>query len=144
MDIHKQGSCVAKMKGFPLMGIIFIVMLFFVYRTTDFQYQWTQHSSMASKRLKHLPHRASEPRSDLELKPPWSMSSSKVDVPGAHNLLAMPVGIKQKDNVDKIAQKFLSENFTIILFHYDGNVSGWWDLAWTKTAIHIVAHNQTK
>ncbi|VFQ58913.1 unnamed protein product [Cuscuta campestris] len=56
----------------------------------------------------------------------------------------MPVGIKQKDNVDKIAQKFLSENFTIILFHYDGNVSGWWDLAWTKTAIHIVAHNQTK
>nr|GMC83826.1 Phosphate import ATP-binding protein like [Ipomoea batatas] len=68
----------------------------------------------------------------------------QVNVTGYHNLLAIPVGIKQKDNVDEIIQKFLSENFTIILFHYDGNVDGWWDLAWSKEAIHIVAHSQTK
>ncbi|KAL6992631.1 hypothetical protein U1Q18_010743, partial [Sarracenia purpurea var. burkii] len=35
-------------------------------------------------------------------------------------------------------------NFTIILFHYDGNVDGWWDLEWSKNAAHIVAQNQTK
>jgi hypothetical protein len=60
------------------------------------------------------------------------------------NLLAMPVGIKQKRNVNAIVQKFLPENFTIILFHYDGNVDGWWDLDWNNKAIHIVAQNQTK
>ncbi|GFY91819.1 lysine ketoglutarate reductase trans-splicing-like protein [Actinidia rufa] len=31
-----------------------------------------------------------------------------------------------------------------MLFHYDGNVDGWWDLSWSKKAIHIVAQNQTK
>lgn len=40
--------------------------------------------------------------------------------------------------------QFLLENFTIILFHYDGNVDGWWDLEWSKKAIHIVGFNQTK
>lgn len=29
----------------------------------------------------------------------------QVNVKGYHNLLAIPVGIKQKDNVDKIIQK---------------------------------------
>ncbi|KAI7982828.1 hypothetical protein LOK49_LG15G00024 [Camellia lanceoleosa] len=45
--------------------------------------------------------------SDLELKPLWSTSSSreKVDVSSSHNLLAIPVGIKQKSNVDVIVQK---------------------------------------
>ncbi|KAF9613166.1 hypothetical protein IFM89_005937, partial [Coptis chinensis] len=39
---------------------------------------------------------------------------------------------------------FFSENFTVILFHYDCNVDGWQDLEWSNKAIHIVAHNQTK
>ncbi|MBA0811730.1 hypothetical protein Gohar_003602 [Gossypium harknessii] len=56
----------------------------------------------------------------------------------------MPVGIMQKENVDNVVQKFLAANFTIILFHYDGNVDGWWDLDWGDKAIHVVAHNQTK
>lgn len=86
----------------------------------------------------------------------------------------MPVGLKQKRNVNIIVQKvcnrydcfnnsiyifdihymqntelasvfqFLQENFTIILFHYDGNMDGWWDLKWSKKAVHIVADNQTK
>ncbi|XP_019176024.1 PREDICTED: uncharacterized protein LOC109171394 isoform X1 [Ipomoea nil] len=154
----KGGICGMKMKQLPFMGIIFTVMLFIVYRTTNFQYQRTEtvseygpsytlkRSGMASKRSNSLPRGISEPRSDLELKPLWALSAleSKADRPGSLNLLAMPVGIKQKDNVNKIAQKFLPENFTIILFHYDGNVDGWWDLAWTKKAVHIVAHNQTK
>lgn len=40
--------------------------------------------------------------------------------------------------------QFLPENFTVILFHYDGNVKEWWDLEWSNEAIHIVARNQTK
>ncbi|KAF9602786.1 hypothetical protein IFM89_031555, partial [Coptis chinensis] len=60
------------------------------------------------------------------------------------NLLAISAGIKQKENVDTIVQKFFSENFTVILFHYDCNVDGWQDLEWSNKAIHIVAHNQTK
>eukprot|EP01018_Ginkgo_biloba_P024241 Gb_06349 [translate_table: standard] len=86
------------------------------------------------------------------------------------NLLAITIGIKQKDNVDLIVQKhyaqelsnfslkfiqffisnigigyqFLSENFTVILFHYDGNLDGWKDLDWSNKTIHIVAQNQTK
>ena len=86
----------------------------------------------------------------------------------------MPVGLKQKDNVDAVVQKvsmlcvcvvnllmaakrlgllmfvfvsciqFLPANFTVILFHYDGNMDQWWDLEWSSKAIHIVAHNQTK
>nr|GMC88012.1 uncharacterized protein LOC109159214 [Ipomoea batatas] len=107
---------------------------------------FAQDSCVAGRRSSSLPRGIIEARSDLELKPlkAMSISKSKVNVTGYHNLLAIPVGIKQKDNVDEIIQKFLSENFTIILFHYDGNVDGWWDLAWSKEAIHIVAHSQTK
>ena len=91
------------------------------------------------------------------------------------NLLAVPVGIKQKGNVDAMVKKvlyiffwvdpklilgieellgfickvyvssqFLPANFTVVLFHYDGNMDKWWDLEWSSKAIHIVAQNQTK
>ncbi|XP_022848105.1 uncharacterized protein LOC111370569 isoform X2 [Olea europaea var. sylvestris] len=148
----------SKMKQLPFMGVVCTVMLFIVYRTTNYQYQQTEmesklhpfytlkHGGMAASSLNNLPRGIIEPRSDLELKPLWTTSSSKseVKVGSSHNLLAMPVGIKQKENVNTIVQKFLSENFTVILFHYDGNVNGWWDLEWSKKAVHIVAHNQTK
>ncbi|KAK9267534.1 hypothetical protein L1049_009962 [Liquidambar formosana] len=152
------GTSGFKMKQLPFMGIVCTVMLFIVYRTTNYQYQQTQmeaklqpfdsikESSMASMKLDGLPRGIIQARSDLELKPLWSTSSSrsKVDVSSHRNLLAIPVGIKQKHNVDAIVQKFLSENFTIMLFHYDGNVDGWWNLDWSQKAIHVVAQNQTK
>nr|GMD10232.1 uncharacterized protein LOC109165405 [Ipomoea batatas] len=158
-DSFEGGTCGLRMKQLPFMGIVCTVMLFIVYRTTNYQHQQTQmeskfdpfynskDSSVAGTGLRSLPHGIIQAISDLELKPLWSTSSSKskvANIPGSHNLLAMPVGIKQKDNVNAIAQKFLPENFTIILFHYDGNLDGWWDLEWSKEAIHIVAHNQTK
>jgi len=37
-----------------------------------------------------------------------------------------------------------SENFTILLFHYDGRASEWEDLEWSKRAIHVSARKQTK
>ncbi|KAG4955883.1 hypothetical protein JHK82_041598 [Glycine max] len=96
-------------------------------------------------KLKGLPRGIIHDNSDLELRPLWSRSSSRSKaVYSNSNLLAVPVGIKQKQNVDAMVQKFLQENFTIILFHYDGNVDGWWNLDWSSKAIHIIARNQTK
>ncbi|XP_010473332.1 PREDICTED: uncharacterized protein LOC104752789 isoform X2 [Camelina sativa] len=105
-----------------------------------------KESEPVSEKLKGLPFGIMQPRSDLELKPLWSSSSlrSKSGELTNRNLLAMPVGLKQKDNVDAVVKKFLPANFTVILFHYDGNMDQWWDLEWSSKAIHIVAHNQTK
>ncbi|XP_073131952.1 uncharacterized protein [Henckelia pumila] len=156
--LFDRGACGAKMAQLPFMAVVCILTLFIIYRTTNYQYQQAEmesnlHNFYASKDsgsaisgLNSLPRGIVEDRSDLELKPLWTTSSSKskVNRRSSKNLLAMPVGIKQKENVDTIVQKFLSENFTIILFHYDGNLDGWWDLEWSSEAIHIVAHNQTK
>eukprot|EP01018_Ginkgo_biloba_P036134 Gb_09529 [translate_table: standard] len=60
------------------------------------------------------------------------------------NLLAIAVGIKQKENVDQIVRKFPSNNFTVMLFHYDGVTDKWSDLNWSDRAIHVSAINQTK
>ncbi|KAF5187790.1 Lysine ketoglutarate reductase trans-splicing-related protein, partial [Thalictrum thalictroides] len=59
-------------------------------------------------------------------------------------LLAIPVGLNQKTNVDHMVNKFLSANCSILLFHYDGNVDAWNDLRWSTKAVHVLAHNQTK
>lgn len=37
-----------------------------------------------------------------------------------------------------------SENFTIVLFHYDDRISEWNQFEWSKKAIHIGASKQTK
>lgn len=90
------------------------------------------------------------------------------------NLLAIAVGIKQKENVNKMVKKvtnqsfmpfmltiftslplwliallypmwqFPSTDFIIMLFHYDGIVDEWGDLEWSQHAIHVSAINQTK
>ncbi|KAM6585022.1 hypothetical protein CsatB_012024 [Cannabis sativa] len=150
------GRCGFKMKQLPFMGIVCTVMLFIVYRTTNYQHKHTEMETkmhpfdsefrVASRELSGLPRGIIQARSDLELRPLWlrSSSRSKVNNYSRRNLLAVPVGIEQKLNVDDMVQKFLPENFTIILFHYDGNVDGWLDLEWSNEAIHIVAQNQTK
>ncbi|KAK9104334.1 hypothetical protein Scep_021178 [Stephania cephalantha] len=58
-------------------------------------------------------------------------------------LIAFTVGIDQKSNIDAAVKKF-SENFSIVLFHYDGRESEWNDLEWAKNAIHFSALKQTK
>ncbi|XP_041989933.1 uncharacterized protein LOC121741290 isoform X1 [Salvia splendens] len=144
------------MKQLPFMGVVCTVMLFIIYRTTIFQYQQAEMDQKLDSfytlkdsgvgTMEKLPRGIIEAGSDLELKPLWTSSSanSKDRAQRSANLLAMPVGIKQKKNVDTVVRKFLSENFTIVLFHYDGNLDGWWDLRWSKQATHIVALNQTK
>ncbi|OWM91279.1 hypothetical protein CDL15_Pgr000223 [Punica granatum] len=117
------------------------------------QYHETQEIHLLPWKLRNLPRGIVQAASDLELRPLWShsnskskvgASSAKIEYPTGHYLLAMPVGIKQKHNVDAVVQKFLPENFTVILFHYDGKVNEWNDLEWSGQALHIVAQNQTK
>lgn len=150
------GKCGLKMKQLPFMGVVCTVMLFIVYRTTNYQYKqaeidrethpFSSEIVVPSRELNNLPRGMLRTKTDLEFRPLWSTSSSRLQVNdySHRNLLAIPVGIEQKDNVDTIVQKFLPENFTIILFHYDGNVDEWRDLEWSNEAIHIVAENQTK
>ncbi|PWA38202.1 hypothetical protein CTI12_AA583000 [Artemisia annua] len=150
--LYMQGGYVTKMK--PFLGLTCIIMLYIVYRTTNYQYLQTELDSrldalytskeyaIASTSLKGLPRGIIEAKSDLELKPLWSTSSSKSkgEVSSTHNLLAVPVGLKQKGNVNTIVRKFLAENFTVILFHYDGKVDGWRDLEWfAKRFLHPAA-----
>ncbi|KAI3800361.1 hypothetical protein L1987_28451 [Smallanthus sonchifolius] len=128
------------------MVVIFTIMLYIAYRTTNFQSSQTKVFPSSYIGLKGLPYGIIEDKSDFELKPIWSTNNSKLKANGSssHNLLAMPVGLKQKQNVNTIVQKFLQENFTVILFHYDGKLDGWWDLKWSRKAVHIIADNQTK
>ncbi|KAG9132221.1 hypothetical protein Leryth_017077 [Lithospermum erythrorhizon] len=58
-------------------------------------------------------------------------------------LVTFTVGYEQKDNIDAAAKK-LSENFTILLFHYDGRTSEWDEFEWSKRAIHVSVRKQTK
>ncbi|MQM02554.1 hypothetical protein Taro_035322 [Colocasia esculenta] len=156
--IHFQTSPMLKMKLHPYMIIFGLVMFFIVYHITSFQYQQTQvekrlypfdsatDPDLPSIKLDYLPRGIVQASSDMEMKPLWSTRSSSVkdDADSNRNLLAIPAGIKQRRSVDAIVRKFLSENFTVILFHYDGNVNGWQDLQWCNKAIHVAAQNQTK
>ncbi|RVW50591.1 hypothetical protein CK203_074535 [Vitis vinifera] len=58
-------------------------------------------------------------------------------------LLSLTVGYPQKDMVNSIVSKF-SENFSVILFHYDGKASEWDQFEWSRRAIHISVKKQTK
>ncbi|EXC29927.1 hypothetical protein L484_015120 [Morus notabilis] len=80
--------------------------------------------------------------SNLEFRPLWG-SPKKIESSSV-NLFAVAVGIKQKDLVNKMVRKFLSSNFVVMLFHYDGNVDKWKTFEWSDRVIHVSAVNQTK
>ncbi|XP_073032762.1 uncharacterized protein [Primulina eburnea] len=79
--------------------------------------------------------------SNLGRRPLWG---SPKKTSSSMSLFAVPVGIKQKINVDKLVQKFLASNFVVMLFHYDGNVDIWKDFQWSNQVIHVSVDNQTK
>uniref|UniRef100_K3ZZK1 Uncharacterized protein n=1 Tax=Setaria italica TaxID=4555 RepID=K3ZZK1_SETIT len=80
------------------------------------------------------------------------MESSLVGDPGRKHqaaakpksLLVIPVGIKNKEVVDKLVSKFHADDFTIMLFHYDGAVEQWGNMEWSERAVHMSAKGQTK
>ncbi|GJZ67198.1 hypothetical protein Tco_0630438 [Tanacetum coccineum] len=89
-----------------------------------------------------LPPGLIERESDLYLRRLWGTPSEDLSIKPKY-LIAFTVGYDQKENIDKAMKKF-SENFTLMLFHYDGRTSEWSEFEWSKRAIHISAHKQSK
>ncbi|XP_073045022.1 uncharacterized protein [Primulina eburnea] len=58
-------------------------------------------------------------------------------------LMTFTVGFDQKKNIDAAVKK-LTENFTILLFHYDGRTSEWSEFEWSQRAIHVSVQKQAK
>lgn len=82
--------------------------------------------------------------SNLEMQPLWGATQKNNSSKSSLSLLAIAVGINQKEVVNKIVQKFPTSDFRVMLFHYDGFVDKWRDLLWSDLAIHVSAANQTK
>ncbi|KAK2982585.1 hypothetical protein RJ640_009238, partial [Escallonia rubra] len=71
-----------------------------------------------------------EPSEDLKKKPKY--------------LVTFTVGFDQRHNIDAAIKKFFSEDFQIMLFHYDGRTSEWDEFEWSKRAVHVSIRKQTK
>ncbi|KAF9587197.1 hypothetical protein IFM89_039586 [Coptis chinensis] len=135
---------------------LFAALLFIlVFVATKLQYEhfkierrWDYYLGRRRAGSSLLPRGIVQSTSDLQLRPLWTSSRPSFLQDDAREkssaLLAVPVGLKQKRNVDTMVKKFLSVNSSILLFHYDGNVDAWNDLDWSNKAIHILAQNQTK
>ncbi|XP_027153699.1 uncharacterized protein LOC113753678 [Coffea eugenioides] len=80
--------------------------------------------------------------SDLYLRRLWGLPSEDLIIRPRY-LVTFTVGYEQRKNIDAAAKK-LSENFTILLFHYDGRTSEWDEFEWSKRAIHVSVRKQTK
>ncbi|XP_019059545.1 PREDICTED: uncharacterized protein LOC104825730 [Tarenaya hassleriana] len=80
--------------------------------------------------------------SDFNLRRLWGLPEEDfTDKP--KYLVAFTVGYDQRHNVDACVKKF-SDNFTVVLFHYDGRLSEWEEFEWSKQAIHVSVRKQTK
>ncbi|KAG5222704.1 hypothetical protein OIU76_028370 [Salix suchowensis] len=80
--------------------------------------------------------------SDFYLRRLWGLPSEDLTIQPRY-LVTFTVGYDQKKNIDAAVKKF-SENFTIVLFHYDGRTTEWDEFEWSKRTVHISAHKQTK
>nr|XP_043605965.1 uncharacterized protein LOC122578136 [Erigeron canadensis]XP_043605966.1 uncharacterized protein LOC122578136 [Erigeron canadensis] len=82
--------------------------------------------------------------SESDLYPRRLFGKPSEDLPSKPKyLVAFTVGQGQKAHIDNAVKKF-SENFTILLFHYDGKTTEWDEFEWSKHAIHISVVKQTK
>ncbi|GAA0164571.1 hypothetical protein Leryth_021643 [Lithospermum erythrorhizon] len=91
---------------------------------------------------KMLPPGIVTPESDLYLRRMWGNPNEDLIIKPRY-LVTFTVGYDQKDNIDAAVKK-MSENFSILLFHYDGRISEWDEFEWSKRAIHVSIHKQTK
>ncbi|KAH7670439.1 hypothetical protein IHE45_10G027400 [Dioscorea alata] len=82
------------------------------------------------------------PESDFYLRRLWGDPNEDLTTRQKY-LVTFTVGFDQWKNIDKAIKKF-SEDFTILLFHYDGRTSEWDQFEWSKRAIHISVKKQTK
>ncbi|XP_051197960.1 uncharacterized protein [Lolium perenne] len=88
-----------------------------------------------------LPPRIVVSESDLHLRRLWG--SPTEDTPTRKYLLALAVGYAEKVNVNATVHKF-SDNFDVMVFHYDGRTTEWDEFEWSKQATHVSARQQTK
>jgi hypothetical protein len=58
-------------------------------------------------------------------------------------LVLVPFCLAQHLIISFLVLQF-SDNFAILLFHYDGRVTEWDEFEWSKRAIHISVRKQTK
>ncbi|XP_078447314.1 uncharacterized protein LOC144716135 isoform X2 [Wolffia australiana] len=91
-----------------------------------------------------LPRGIVKKTSDLQMQPLYGPREEQENSGTPKNLLAIPAGIKQKNVVNQIVEKFLGSQFQVIIFHYDGIIDEWHDFHWCDRAIHVSAINQTK
>ncbi|XP_062171951.1 uncharacterized protein LOC133877598 [Alnus glutinosa] len=80
--------------------------------------------------------------SDLYLRRLWGEPSEDLKKKPKY-LLTFTVGLDQRNNINAAVKKF-SEDFMIMLFHYDGRTSEWDEFEWSKSAIHVSVRKQTK
>ncbi|GER56007.1 hypothetical protein STAS_33701 [Striga asiatica] len=66
--------------------------------------------------------------SDLYLRRLWGLPRQDLDNKPKY-LVTFTVGYDLRNNIDKAVKKF-SDNFTIVLFHYDGRTTEWDDFEW--------------
>ncbi|CAN1321822.1 hypothetical protein LINPERPRIM_LOCUS32161 [Linum perenne] len=101
---------------------------------------WSKDNPRGSERL---PPGIVAAESDLYLRRLWGMPAEDLTVKQKY-LVTFTVGYDLRNNINAAVKKF-SENFTILLFHYDGRVTEWDDeFEWSKRAIHVSAPKQTK
>lgn len=90
-----------------------------------------------------LPEGIAVTTSNLDMVPLWGpLTENKPK--NSTSLLALPVGIKQKELVNQMVGKFLESGFVVMLFHYDNVMDEWSDLEWSSNVIHVSVSNQTK
>ncbi|GJN03256.1 hypothetical protein PR202_ga20680 [Eleusine coracana subsp. coracana] len=94
------------------------------------------------KGAERLPPNIVVRESDLHLRRLWG--NPREDTSPRKYLLAMTIGYNEKTNVNATVHKF-SNNFDVVLFHYDGRTSEWdGEFEWSKEAAHVSARGQTK
>ncbi|PIN06510.1 hypothetical protein CDL12_20936 [Handroanthus impetiginosus] len=94
------------------------------------------------KGAERLPPGIVAAESDYYLRRLWGTPSEDLTTKPKY-LVTFTVGYDQRNNIDAAVKKF-SDNFTILLFHYDGRTTEWDEFEWSKQAIHISARKQTK
>ncbi|KAL6646487.1 hypothetical protein ACP70R_018095 [Stipagrostis hirtigluma subsp. patula] len=89
-----------------------------------------------------LPPKIVVRESDLHLRRLWG--NPRDDTRTRKYLLVLTIGYKEKANVNATVHKF-SDNFDVLLFHYDGRTTEWdEEFEWSKQAVHVSARGQTK
>ncbi|KAJ6344966.1 hypothetical protein OIU78_007781 [Salix suchowensis] len=79
--------------------------------------------------------------SDFNLRRLWGEPSEDIKKKPKY-LLTFTVGYDQRNNINTAVKKF-SDDFQILLFHYDGRTSEWDQFEWSKSAIHVSVMRQT-